>query len=76
MCIRDRYNNMHYVAIAGGNAFYEKRKNPTQTQDMFTSRPSPRYSPRSIAASMAPAAPRPAPSAMTIEELIAQGGSY
>ncbi|SHI56274.1 cell wall hydrolase [Aureimonas altamirensis] len=70
------YNNMHYVAIAGGNAFYEKRKNPTQTQDMFTSRPSPRYSPRSIAASMAPAAPRPAPSAMTIEELIAQGGSY
>ncbi|KAB0678884.1 cell wall hydrolase [Aureimonas leprariae] len=26
------YNNMHYVAIAGGNAFYEKRKHPTQTQ--------------------------------------------
>nr|WP_244639585.1 cell wall hydrolase [Aureimonas endophytica] len=27
------YNNMHYVAIAGGNAFYEKRRNPTQTQE-------------------------------------------
>jgi spore germination cell wall hydrolase CwlJ-like protein len=26
------YGNMHYVAIAGGNAFYEKRRNPTQSQ--------------------------------------------
>ena len=28
------YRNMHYVAMAGGNAFYEKRQNPTQTQIM------------------------------------------
>lgn len=26
------YDNMQYVAIAGGNAFYEKRRNPTVTQ--------------------------------------------
>jgi hypothetical protein len=32
------YNNMHYVAIAGGNAFYEKRKNPTQSQADVASR--------------------------------------
>nr|WP_235918995.1 cell wall hydrolase [Aureimonas psammosilenae] len=32
------YNNMHYVAIAGGNAFYEKRRNPTQTQSDVASR--------------------------------------
>ena len=26
------YSNMHYVAIAGGNAFYEKRKDASVTQ--------------------------------------------
>lgn len=26
------YSNMHYVAIAGGNAFYEKRKDASSTQ--------------------------------------------
>lgn len=26
------YNNMHYVAIAGGNAFYEKRRDASSTQ--------------------------------------------
>lgn len=28
------YNNMHYVAILGGNAFYEKRRDASSTQDM------------------------------------------
>ncbi|WP_082490505.1 cell wall hydrolase [Aureimonas sp. Leaf454] len=27
------YDNMHYVTIAGGNAFYEKRRNASSTQD-------------------------------------------
>lgn len=31
------YRNMHYVAVAGGNAFYEKKANPTQTQVMVAS---------------------------------------
>lgn len=31
------YRNMHYVAVAGGNAFYEKKANPTQTQIMVAS---------------------------------------
>lgn len=30
--LRFPYNNMHYVAVAGGNAFYEKRKPGTVTQ--------------------------------------------
>lgn len=29
---RFRYDNMHYVLVAGGNAFYEKRKNYLVTQ--------------------------------------------
>lgn len=28
------YNNMHYVAILGGNAFYEKRRDASSTQEM------------------------------------------
>lgn len=32
------YTNMHYVAIAGGNAFYEKRKNATSTQAQVAAR--------------------------------------
>lgn len=31
------YRNMHYVAVAGGNAFYEKKANPTQSQIMVAS---------------------------------------
>ncbi len=31
------YHNMHYVAVAGGNAFYEKKTNPTQSQIMVAS---------------------------------------
>lgn len=53
------YNNMHYVAIAGGNAFYEKRRNPTQTQAMLQERPLPRFAPRSIAAAAAATAAVP-----------------
>lgn len=34
------YSNMHYVAIAGGNAFYEKRKNATSTQAAVMARES------------------------------------
>jgi hypothetical protein len=32
------YTNMHYVAIAGGNAFYEKRRNATSTQASVAAR--------------------------------------
>jgi hypothetical protein len=34
------YSNMHYVAIAGGNAFYEKRKNASSTQASVAARES------------------------------------
>ena len=34
------YSNMHYVTIAGGNAFYEKRKNATSTQASVAARES------------------------------------
>ena len=30
--LRFSYANMHYVTVAGGNAFYEKRKNYLVTQ--------------------------------------------
>lgn len=32
------YSNMHYVAIAGGNAFYEKRRDASVTQEMVRQR--------------------------------------
>ncbi|SMD00317.1 Cell Wall Hydrolase [Fulvimarina manganoxydans] len=32
------YTNMHYVAIAGGNAFYEKRRDASVTQEMVAER--------------------------------------
>ncbi|NEU10593.1 cell wall hydrolase [Methylobacterium sp. BTF04] len=44
------YNNMHYVAVAGGNAFYEKRK---------PGAPAPAALPPTAMALVAPAAPTP-----------------
>ncbi|EAU40936.1 hypothetical protein FP2506_18649 [Fulvimarina pelagi HTCC2506] len=32
------YKNMHYVAILGGNSFYEKRRDAWMTQDMVAER--------------------------------------
>ncbi|WP_416186644.1 cell wall hydrolase [Fulvimarina sp. 2208YS6-2-32] len=32
------YDNMHYVAILGGNSFYEKRRDAWMTQDMVAAR--------------------------------------
>lgn len=75
------YNNMHYVTVAGGNAFYEKRKNPTQTQQMVAARDTrlpftPPQRAKAIAAiKSAPAsAVPPVPASMSIEELIAENG--
>ncbi|WP_210246268.1 cell wall hydrolase [Aureimonas fodinaquatilis] len=72
------YNNMHYVVIAGGNAFYEKRKNPTQTQAMVTPRrePVPRASPRTQPRVLAVSATPSAMPAMSIEDIIQSGAAY
>jgi hypothetical protein len=59
-----RYNNMHYVLVAGGNAFYEKRGRnwqplpPETTSMVAAAEPAPQVQPAVIqVASAAPAAP-------------------
>lgn len=77
------YSNMHYMTIQGGNAFYERRRDAHVTQAMVAARegrvlngPGLRTGGGTVAR---PAAPRPASAAaaleaMTIEDLIRQGG--
>ncbi|WP_185983330.1 cell wall hydrolase [Aureimonas sp. LMG 31693] len=65
------YNNMHYVAIAGGNAFYEKRRDASVTQEQVRQRQggavaAPASRSR-VSASAAPSAPaRSAPRAVAV----------
>ncbi|RFC62139.1 cell wall hydrolase [Fulvimarina endophytica] len=40
------YKNMHYVAILGGNSFYEKRRDAWMTQDMVAQRQNEALRPR------------------------------
>ncbi len=80
------YSNMHYVAIAGGNAFYEKRRDASVTQDQVRARQAARTAGPAAAALATPAAPAmrtastpPLPSAapapMTIEDVLRSNGA-
>lgn len=84
------YNNMHYVAVAGGNAFYEKRRDASVTQDEVRRRQVGRgradlaSAPRVPAASSSPVVataervavpvPHSALSTMTIEDVLRSQG--
>ena len=57
------YNNMHYVAVAGGNAFYEKRKPGTTATAPLAYAASP-----ASAAQVPVAAPAPAQQAETLPQ--------
>ncbi|MGT2479517.1 hypothetical protein ACU4GR_13015 [Methylobacterium oryzae CBMB20] len=52
------YNNMHYVAVAGGNAFYEKRDARSAKQDSAKQEkgPAPAARPTYAAAATVPTA--------------------
>lgn len=79
------YSNMHYVAIAGGNAFYEKRRDASVTQEQVRARQSARTAGAQVASAPRPVAPSPAavsasvqapaPAEMTIEDLLRSNGA-
>ncbi|MFD2236130.1 cell wall hydrolase [Aureimonas populi] len=70
------YSNMHYVAIAGGNAFYEKRRDASVTQEEVRRRQAGRSAGQAAAAPTPVRASPPGPAAgaalapMSIEDVI------
>lgn len=76
--LRFSYNNMHYVTVAGGNAFYEKR---SKRDTMMAAAPMSRPAAVTTTSASSTTAPRVIPAStpsvpLTIEDLIEPAGAY
>lgn len=69
--LRFSYKNMHYVTVAGGNAFYERRSREEMTASLSTPRPA-----VTPAANMTVPQTVPASAPQSIEDLIEPAAAY